>query len=249
MNKSIFLLLGVGLLTLLAACGSSPSTPTAAPAQPTALPTAAKATAAPTAGATDTPLPPPTPAPQIVYQEDFTQPREGWETYHQSDGDMAVENGAYHMVVRSPTMFWVNVPLAEEPQDVLIEVDVSKRGGPEDGVFGLVCRQNPDEFTGYVFLINGKGEYGIAYNHDFTGLDWLGDKGAMQTSEAIHQGQASNHLTVACVGSTLTLAVNGEKLLEVQDERLSSGPIGFFAGNPTEPGSEVLFDNLTVAVP
>ncbi len=164
---------------------------------------------------------------------------------------MAVENEAYRMVVKTaPALFWVTVPV-EKQQDVIIDVDVPKLGGPDDGVFGVVCRQKEDDdFAGYVFLITSKGEYGIARNHHFSQLDWLGEDGTMHTSDAIHRDLETNHLTASCIGNTLTLTVNGQRLMEVQDDQLpQAGLIGLFAGNPTEAAIDVLFNNLTIAVP
>ena len=46
------------------------------------------------------------------------------------------------------------------PEDLRIEVDVSKQNGPDDNAFGVLCRyQDPENF--YYFLISSDGFGGI----------------------------------------------------------------------------------------
>ncbi len=80
MKPKILLTLLIGLLGLLTACIQS--TPTAAPPSTAPSPTDAPATATAPPAPTNTTAPTATPAPRVLYQEDFTDPKEGWETYH-----------------------------------------------------------------------------------------------------------------------------------------------------------------------
>ena len=66
-------------------------------------------------------------------------------------------------------------------------------------------------------------------------------------SKAIKPGNAVNHLRADCSGATLTLYVNGEKLLEKTDADFKSGDVGLAV--TTQPKSEpmdVRFDNFVV---
>ena len=72
---------------------------------------------------------------------------------------------------------------------------------------------------------------------------------AMQPSEAIQQGGAQNTIRADCVGSTLSLYVNGQKLDEVQDTEFASGDVGLIAGSFDTPGTDIHFDNFVVTKP
>jgi hypothetical protein len=71
----------------------------------------------------------------------------------------------------------------------------------------------------------------------------------MQPSEAIQQGAATNTIRADCVGSSLSLYVNGEKLDEVQDTEFGSGDVGLMAGSFDTPGTDIHFDNFNVTKP
>jgi hypothetical protein len=68
-------------------------------------------------------------------------------------------------------------------------------------------------------------------------------------TDAIRQGEATNHIRADCVGSSLTLHVNGAELAEVQDDTLASGDVGLLAGTFDQPGTELLFDDFVVKRP
>jgi hypothetical protein len=57
------------------------------------------------------------------------------------------------------------------------------------------------------------------------GVSFIGSD-SLQPSDAINQGPAANHIRADCVGSTLGLHVNGQKLIEVEDSSLTQGNVG-----------------------
>jgi hypothetical protein len=62
----------------------------------------------------------------------------------------------------------------------------------------------------------------------------------------IQQGLSTNILNVTAQGALLTLTVNGEMALQVEDDTLSQGSIGLYAGAFGEGGVVIAFDNLEV---
>ena len=56
-------------------------------------------------------------------------------------------------------------------------------------------------------------------------------------------------LTAACVGDTLSLAVNGVALVEANDASISQGAVGLIAGTWDYGGLAVAFDNFVVRSP
>jgi hypothetical protein len=53
----------------------------------------------------------------------------------------------------------------------------------------------------------------------------------------------------ACIGDTLSFAVNGKLMGEVSDQSFSTGDYGFFVGTFDSGGNMVSFDNVIVSRP
>lgn len=65
----------------------------------------------------------------------------------------------------------------------------------------------------------------------------------------VMQNRGDTHFTVACVGDTLALAIDGEFLAVVRDSDLTSGDIGLIVGTLETPGVIVGFDKFRVSSP
>jgi hypothetical protein len=96
-----------------------------------------------------------------------------------------------------------------------------------------------------VLQVTDTGSYAI---YKLTGGQWeaLAEFGQ---SAAIQTGAATNHLRADCVGDTLTLYVNDEKVAEAQDLDFASGDVALMAGSYDTPGVEILFDDFVVRQP
>jgi hypothetical protein len=189
--------------------------------------------------------PTPNPPRVVLYEDDFSDPESGWEHYREVDGILDYEDDAYRVQVNGfPHMFWVNAGV--DLEDVIIEVEAEVQPGIEKNQYGVICRLD-EEFDYYALFISSEGEYGIGYMKDWV-LTLLGP-GELAFSEAIVQGEASNQITAACVGETLSLSVNGVELLSVEDTRLTHGDTGLTVGTVDEPGADVLFDNYVLFEP
>ncbi len=182
----------------------------------------------------------------VLFQDDFSNPSSGWDRHHDDTVSLDYENGLYHIVVNLPNYdAWSNPGL--NFTDVRIEVDAGKVAGPDDNDFGVICRYNPAGPDFYAFLISSDGYYGILKHQ--SGKQTLLHGPKMDISPAIATGVAENHITAICAGPTLTLIVNGVQLATVQDNDFASGDIGLIAGTFEEPGTSILFDNLSVLQP
>jgi hypothetical protein len=75
------------------------------------------------------------------------------------------------------------------------------------------------------------------------------DEGTLDPNTII-QGKI-NHLEGICKGDTLTLLVNNQPLLQVQDSDYTAGGVGLIArtGGSGDPGIDVLFSNYLVRGP
>jgi len=188
----------------------------------------------------------PTQAPSnILFQDDFSDPKSGWHTLR--DGDQLIDyeqDGLRFYVTETQFDFWSIPSLSFE--DVHIDVIAVKLGGPDDNDFGVICRYQDEEHF-YGFLISSDGYFGISKMVD--GEHTLLGSEEMQPTDAINPGAASNAIAVDCIGDKLSLTVNGTKLLEVEDSDYTRGDIGLLAGTFDSPGVDILFDNFIVTRP
>jgi len=71
----------------------------------------------------------------------------------------------------------------------------------------------------------------------------------MKFSPNIRTGGIVNHLRVDCTGSMLTLHVNGNVLMQVEDADFTTGQVGLVAVTHAAEGSDILFDTLAILQP
>ena len=101
------------------------------------------------------------------------------------------------------------------------------------------------EGDGYLFLVGSNGTAGIfrARGRDLAPLrDW-------QPNTAIVRGQGENHLRAVCDGNYLGFYVNEVLVAEATDDAWQSGQVGLAASAATRLGTNVFFDNLSIAAP
>lgn len=181
----------------------------------------------------------------VLFRDDFSDPSSGWDRVNGEEGITDYQDGRYRILVNTAnTDVWANPGL--EFGDVIVEVNATKAGGPDDNDFGVICRyQDLNNF--YFFLISSDGYYGIG--RVVAGEQTLIGDNQLYPDDAIRQGEATNHIRADCIGSSLTLHVNGVELAEVQDDTLTSGDVGLLAGTFDQPGTDILFDNFLVKKP
>jgi hypothetical protein len=182
----------------------------------------------------------------VLYSDDFSNPQSGWQLSQDVRGSRsAYEHQALRIVVNEVEMdYWSEAPV--DYRDGRFAVDASKLGGPDDNYFGIFCRMT-DSLDYYAFLISSDGYYGIAKVK--SGNYLLLNADAMDFSPMIMKGRGTNRVRADCIGSHLSLYVNGELLVEVQDDDFSVGKLGLIAGSHEVIGVDILFDNFTVYQP
>jgi hypothetical protein len=200
-------------------------------------------TLAPTQTAIPTLTSTPTNIPEILFEDDFSYDT-GWYTDKDEDFSFEYTRGGYRISVDI-----LNAPIwsirERNYADVRVEVDAAQISGAQDGYYGLVCRHN-DSDNYYALVIGSDGAFGIAKSQ-------AGEFEFLQTGTAnpgvIESGEAVNRVRADCVGETMTLYVNDQKLIEIQDNDFESGYIGVIAGTRLLGGVVVLFDNLAIYEP
>ncbi|HJW90096.1 MAG TPA: hypothetical protein VJ436_05610 [Anaerolineales bacterium] len=182
----------------------------------------------------------------LLFQDDFSDPASGWDRQIlPGSGVVDYYDGALRILVSSvDEMLWSGPGL--EFSDVRIEVQASRLSGPEDNLFGIVCRAT-DRENFYFLAISSDGYYGIGKVKE--GVQSLIANLEMPPHDAIIQGEASNHLRADCSGSHLRLMVNGAEIAAVEDPEFTSGQVGLLAGSFSPPGVDIRFDNFMVLQP
>jgi hypothetical protein len=182
----------------------------------------------------------------LLFQDDFSDSGSGWLQGQDDFGIAEYTNGGFRIFVSSDLAGKISILRLQPFEDVHLEVEATKIGGPDDNDYGLVCRY-VDENNFYFFEISSDGYTGIGKYKDNQLV--MISAAQMQPSETILQGAATNHLSADCVGTSLTLYVNGTKVAEGSDADFQKGEVGLIAGTFETPGADIFFDNFSILQP
>lgn len=176
------------------------------------------------------------------FMDDFSDHQNGWKLTIQDEGIVQYDGDAIRMLIKNPvTELWSTPGISIK--DSSINVDAEKISGPDNNLYGLICRYK-DANNFYAFLVSSDGYYAIVKN--IGGERKILSSDTFEPSGFIQKGASNNHIRADCVDKTLSLYVNWEKVDEVADIDLSSGDVGIIAGTFNEPGSDIKFDNFIV---
>lgn len=184
----------------------------------------------------------------VLFQDDFSNPDSGWDRAQSDFGSTDYSNGSYVINIAKANIYIFANPSQSFQNDVRIEVDAVKASGTVDNAFGVLCRyQDPDNY--YFFEISSDGYVGIGINKAGVKTLLSSPDNNMVSDSSVNQGDASNHLRVDCIGSTLTLYVNGTQAASASDSSFTGGDTGLIAETFSVAGTEIHFDNLFVYKP
>ncbi len=180
------------------------------------------------------------------FQDDFSDVNSGWDRTEFEGGLTDYANVGYRIFVNLENWSaWANP--GRDFTDSSVTVEATKIGGDDQNEFGIICRHaNVDNF--YLATISSDGYYGFLKRENGESLQFLNMDSMLQT-DAINQGGSTNTLRLDCIGSTLTLFVNGQFVGETTDAAIPSGDAGLYAGTFSVPGTDILFDNFVVTIP
>ena len=192
-----------------------------------------------------TPFDTPAPFNKVLLQDNFTNSSSGWEKSRNSNYVLEYKEGNYHVLINKQDGGQI-VYLGKTYGDASIEVGIQQTAGPADGRYGIACRVT-DAGTLYSFEFGQDGSYGI-YKYTDWNSDTL-DEGTLDPNTIV-QGSV-NHLEGICDGETLTLLLNSQPVLQVQDSEYTSGGVGLIArtGDSGQAGIDLLFSDFLVKGP
>ena len=190
-----------------------------------------------------------------LFEDDFSTPNKTiWPEDSDENHFMGFsEGGKYGITILNPRKIAVAIPSvplnAETMTDVVVEFTATIVDGWESdtGYYEVGCRRTGD--GGYAVLFYN-GYYTVEYENAKTNISLLKSKWVKTT--AIQQ--YDNRVKVSCIGSTITVWVNDQLLVQASDPqaRAKSGFVWLGAGSfdkPSPNGVKVLFDDFRVSIP
>jgi hypothetical protein len=180
-----------------------------------------------------------------LFSDDFSNPLSGWDVRHDADAITDYQNGEFVIFVgKTNTTLW-SIP-NHYLTDVKVEVDAREVAGPDDNLFGVICRyQDSNNF--YRFVIGGNGYAGITKRVGGQVIVISGS--VLSRSPAVFRGQASNHLKAVCQGNQLNLFVNDQLVAKANDSDFQGGDVGLLASAGSHAGVEIHFTHFLVTQP
>lgn len=169
----------------------------------------------------------------VLFSDDFSNNSKKWDQVSNNSATTDYYNAAYRIMVNETSYnVWAN-PGKESFVDTRIEVDATKNGGPDDNEFGVICRFL-DGMRFYFAAISSDGYYGIMKMTNAGPVPI--DKSSMLESDLISHGAVTNHIRFDCVGSSLTLYVNGSLVDQETDVDYTTGNVGLLGGHSRRRG-------------
>lgn len=182
----------------------------------------------------------------VIYFDNFSNPESGWQVWESESAKIEYETDGLRFLIKEPNYDYWSLP-GQRFTDVTLGVDAKLLDGPTDNDFGLLCRYQ-NEYNFYAFLISSDGYGGIIKVKEGM-YQTLNSPEGLEYGPMIDQGEVFNQIRADCIGTRLTLYVNQEKFLEVEDADFSTGDVGLIAGSYSQPGVDILFDNFYVLKP
>jgi S1-C subfamily serine protease len=178
----------------------------------------------------------------VLHQDDFSDSTSGWTIQKDTDGTVGYANGEYQIKVTSPQKY-ISGTSNISMQDAILEATARVRKTSGQGDFGLICRQHEGGIY-YAFEVREDGYASIwknINNEEFPLVNWEFIQGL--------EGQTELHLTAACIGNRLELAVDGKSIMSTTDSDLIDGDAGLIAGTLDTAGLIVGFDDFSIRAP
>jgi LysM repeat protein len=175
----------------------------------------------------------------VIYEDDFSAGQ--WFTQSGELFNAAYQAGTYRMTNNQESSFFSSVR-SFDYTDIHVEASAVQAGGPESGYYGVVCRWQ-DVHNYYAFVIRGDGLSAILRIQD--GQVYVLHSVLAEDPDAT----TINRLRGSCLGQILTLSVDGQPVVAVQDQVFDSGYVGVMVGTLPDPGVEVQFSNFALLNP
>ena len=160
----------------------------------------------------------------VLFQDDFSNPKSGWDRASQSGNSTDYADGKYRITLSTPQQdIWAN-PYQYFDQDIIVEVDVWQNPSTVQAAYGIICGYS--DVNNYYALTVGSGGYVEIFRYQ------QGKRLTLYSAEN-QPGIDSehNHLEALCASSALQLRVNGSVVAEVEAQEFLYGDVGLVASS------------------
>lgn len=153
-------------------------------------------------------------------------------------------NGLLVILKGGPSYEMTGGPDPPVPVDVRIEVDVEESAAGGVSLFGVLCRVTPSrDLMAYQLLVARDGAYAIERRGG------LSPKTLTEGKAPATPRPGVNRVRADCIGSNLTLYLNGQLVATAQDTEFAGLLAGIFARSLETSGAELAFRNLVITSP
>ncbi len=196
---------------------------------------------------TQVPLPTPQTFSKVILRDSLAKKVNDWSVTNENGNTLGFTDGGYEIAsttANNGESTWI----LDGYKDVSVEADVQATAGA--GSMGVLCRVK-DGVGGYSFEINTDGSYGIIkYTFTSNGADSTGLEGGTLPDGLLKTG-GPNHLRGDCIGTALTLIVNGQTVATTVNSAMKTGGFGLLATSSSDStdGMTVLFKNFSAKSP
>ncbi|HAV77346.1 MAG TPA: hypothetical protein DCX53_08335 [Anaerolineae bacterium] len=181
----------------------------------------------------------------ILFEDDFSDPLSGWPTIQNTQGGYSYQPDGYHITVNEQNaILWAKTN--REDDNATIQTDAQPSVNGANSYYGLLCRIQDDQ-NFYYFLIRSNGGYNIGKYKNSVFEPFFPE--GWRQSDAINQGEQTNHIKADCLGETLRLSVNNVILGEATDSEFATGASGIVAAALDNQVFDVIFNNFLITKP
>ena len=175
----------------------------------------------------------------ILFQDDFSNPKSGWDRASQGGNSTDYADGKYRITLATPQQdIWAN-PYQYFDQDIIVDVDVWQNPSTVQAAYGIICGYS--DVNNFYALTVGGGGYVEIFRYQQGRRLTLYSAENQPGIDSEH-----NHLEALCASSALQLRVNGSVVAEVEAQEFLYGDVGLIASSFDETPVEILFDNFIV---
>jgi uncharacterized repeat protein (TIGR02543 family) len=183
--------------------------------------------------------------PTVLFSDDFSRDTGVWDTFSDSDGSVFYENGWLHIINKTTATYCTYTMAHQYFTDFILEVETKLVDGTDDNWHHVTFREE-DADNYYDFGISADGYYDLTKVVNGNQIVIAGPT----RSSNINQGwDVTNLIHIECIGSSLSLSVNGHLLKSTTDTTFTAGDIGLSASSLAGSFSEIAFDNIVVTEP
>ncbi len=176
----------------------------------------------------------------LSYSDDFNTPDQGnWTEFDGEDVLTQWQDGRFVFDVYAEGITAISTTNELSLNDVVVQAEVFRADDILANDMGLVCRyQDPDNYYSLSF---GNDDY-VAIYKTVDG-DW---ESLFNEFVDIDLSADFHMLTISCIGTELSLYVDDQLIISVDDGDLSTGDVGLLAGTYGDVPIRIEFDNFVV---